>query len=67
MLISMAKTTRSFIVGHILLDLGLVGYISGNTWFAYSGFIGSLIFLVRAFIAEERIAKRKKTEDSINN
>jgi hypothetical protein len=47
MLKLMAKNRQFFIIGHILLDLGLLGYVSGNTPLAYIGLIGSLIFFER--------------------
>jgi len=67
MLDLMAKNRRFFIVGHILLDVGLLGYISSNAYLTYTGLIGSLICFSWAFVAEEHIAKEIKTEGSINN
>jgi hypothetical protein len=60
----MAQNGQSFNVGFILLNVGLIGYISDNTYLAYIGFIGSLICFVRAFI-EVHLAKRKKREDTV--
>jgi hypothetical protein len=64
MLKLMANIRRFFYIGHILLDVGILGYITSNTYVAYIGLLGSILFLVGAFIAEERIAKGKKTEDT---
>jgi hypothetical protein len=59
----MAKNRQFFIIGHILLDLGLLGYISGNTPLAYIGLLGSLICFIRELV-EVHIANKKKTEDT---
>ena len=59
----MALTRQFFIIGHILLDLGLLGYVSGNTPLAYIGLIGSLPFFIRELI-EMHLAKGKKSEDT---
>ena len=56
----MAQHRQFFIVGHILLDVGLLGYISGNTTLAYIGLIGALPFFLREFV----IAKEGKKEDT---
>ena len=63
MLRLMAKRGQIFIIGHILLDLGLLGYVSGNTPLAYIGLIGSLIFFLRELV-EMHLANKKKSEDT---
>jgi hypothetical protein len=59
----MAKRGQFFTVGFILLNVGLLGYISGNTLLAYIGLICALPFFIRELI-EEHLAKRKKREDT---
>ena len=59
----MVKNRHLFIIGHILLDLGLLGYMSGNTALAYIGLIGSLIFFLRELV-EVHLANKKKTEQT---
>jgi hypothetical protein len=60
----MAKNPQFQTIGNILLTLGLLGYISGNTYLAYIGLIGALIFFTRQLI-EMHLAKKKKSEDTI--
>jgi hypothetical protein len=59
----MAKTQQFFIIGHILLDLGLLGYISGNTPLAYIGLLCALPFFIRELV-EVHLANKKKTEQT---
>ena len=59
----MAKNRQFFIRGHILLDLGLLGYVSGNTPLAYIGLLCALPFFIRELV-EEHIASKKKTEQT---
>ena len=59
----MAKTRPFFIIGHILLDVGLLGYVSGNTPLAYIGLICALPFFIRELV-QVHLAKRKEREET---
>ena len=59
----MAKRGRFSIIGFILLNVGLLGYVSGNTPLAYIGLVGALPFFIRELI-EMHLAKGKKSEDT---
>jgi hypothetical protein len=63
MLKLMANRGQFFIVGHILLDVGLLGFISNNNYLAYIGLICALPFFIRELI-DTHLAKRKKSEDT---
>jgi hypothetical protein len=43
----MTKRGHFFIIEFILLNMGLLGYISGNTPLAYIGLLGALPFFIR--------------------
>jgi hypothetical protein len=63
MLKSMANRGQLFIIGYILLDLGLLVYVSGNTPLAYIGLIGALPFFIRELVTVH-LASKKKTEQT---
>src|SRR6476661_5202650 len=58
----MAKNRQFFVIGHILLDLGLLGYVSGNTPLAYIGLICALPFFVRELVGGILPIKRKQSK-----
>jgi hypothetical protein len=68
MLLLMVTRSDYFLIGHILLTIGIFGYASGNSALAYIGLVLSLLFFTRQLIVRIRensstVARTVNNED----